>query len=277
MYFDGDYAVLWSPGDQNRLLRIYDEDGMIEKAYIDGNGYYHKNSDGRRKENVNKLNSISALEGVRKMRGVEYNHIQDVKIHKTPEVLEETINGHVVNTYDVGVKIKDENDKIYYGFIAQEVEEIFPDIVNIDEHGNRFMDYTEIIPILVEAIKELAIELEKIKEEKLKEKSNLKSESINDFTTDVYNIIGEEAKLYQNSPNPFTTSTEIHYYLPENYNSASIFIYNMQGNQIKRVYIQNYGNSSIKINGYELNAGMYFYTLIADGQAIDTKRMILID
>lgn len=25
IYLDGDYAVIWSPGDQDRLLRIYDE------------------------------------------------------------------------------------------------------------------------------------------------------------------------------------------------------------------------------------------------------------
>lgn len=30
-YADGDFAVIWSPGDQGRLLRVYDEDGMVEK------------------------------------------------------------------------------------------------------------------------------------------------------------------------------------------------------------------------------------------------------
>ena len=29
------------------------------------------------------------------------------------------------------------------------------------------------------------------------------------------------------------------------------------------------------IHGYELHAGMYLYSLIADNQLIDTKRMIL--
>jgi hypothetical protein len=33
--------------------------------------------------------------------------------------------------------------------------------------------------------------------------------------------------------------------------------------------------TSIKINGNELNSGMYIYTLVINNQEIDTKRMIL--
>jgi hypothetical protein len=49
----------------------------------------------------------------------------------------------------------------------------------------------------------------------------------------------------------------------------------MQGTQLKSILITQRGNSSITIMGSELRAGMYFYALIADGQEIDTKRMIL--
>lgn len=34
-------------------------------------------------------------------------------------------------------------------------------------------------------------------------------------------------------------------------------------------------NASIKINGKELAAGMYIYSLIAENKEIDSKRMIL--
>ena len=49
----------------------------------------------------------------------------------------------------------------------------------------------------------------------------------------------------------------------------------MQGVQIKSIQVNNRGKDSEIINGAELKAGMYFYTLIADGQEVDTKRMIL--
>ena len=35
------------------------------------------------------------------------------------------------------------------------------------------------------------------------------------------------------------------------------------------------GHVAVKIQANELNAGMYIYSLVADGKVIDTKRMIL--
>lgn len=56
---------------------------------------------------------------------------------------------------------------------------------------------------------------------------------------------------------------------------ADIYIYNMQGSQIRKIEITDRGESSIILQGSELSAGMYIYALIADGKEIDSKRMIL--
>ena len=81
--------------------------------------------------------------------------------------------------------------------------------------------------------------------------------------------------LYQNSPNPFSDDTKIEYYLAEGTKNAMICIYDMEGTQLKCIPLHHKGNGNISINGNEFNAGMYMYALIADGNAIDTKRMIL--
>lgn len=272
LYFDSDFIALWSPGDCNRLLRIYDEDGMVEKAYIDSYGNYVKNSDRRRKENIKKLNSISALEGIKKLNGVKYNFKSELKEYEAPELLEEKVNGKTVNVTTNEVKEKNNEAKKYYGFIAQEVEEVFPEVVSTDQNGYKFMDYTEVVPILVEAIKELAEELNelKIKNGSIK---YLKTTNLGYSQGDGSELV-IRAELYQNSPNPFKENTEIKYYLPENVTSAAIYIYDMQGRQIKSVPVSE-GTSSIIIDGADLYAGMYFYSLIVDGKEIDTKRMIL--
>ena len=57
--------------------------------------------------------------------------------------------------------------------------------------------------------------------------------------------------------------------------NASLYIYNMNGLQIKHIQITQKGKGSISINASELRPGMYLYTLIVDGIEIDTKRMIL--
>lgn len=39
------------------------------------------------------------------------------------------------------------------GFIAQDVEEVLPEIVETDSEGYKSINYTEIIPVMVEALK----------------------------------------------------------------------------------------------------------------------------
>jgi len=49
----------------------------------------------------------------------------------------------------------------------------------------------------------------------------------------------------------------------------------MNGVQLKSYPATERGKGNVIIQGSELIAGMYLYTLIADGKVIDTKRMIL--
>ena len=82
------------------------------------------------------------------------------------------------------------------------------------------------------------------------------------------------AVLYQNTPNPFDKSTVIRYVLPEGIQHAGIIIYNMNGEQLM-AYDNLQGSRQLEINGHILKAGIYLYSLIADGKEVDTKRMIL--
>ncbi len=81
--------------------------------------------------------------------------------------------------------------------------------------------------------------------------------------------------LYQNTPNPFTESTLVQCDIAEGVAQADIYIYDMNGKQITTYPIAERGATCITIEGRSLEAGMYLYALIADGQVIDTKRMIL--
>jgi hypothetical protein len=53
-------------------------------------------------------------------------------------------------------------DKNNYGFIAQEMTEIFPDIVTTRIDGTHGIRYTELIPILVKAIQEQQLQIEEL-------------------------------------------------------------------------------------------------------------------
>lgn len=50
------------------------------------------------------------------------------------------------------------------GFIAQEVEEIIPQAVNTDPSGNKAINYSAIIPVLVKSIQDLEAEVQSLRE-----------------------------------------------------------------------------------------------------------------
>jgi hypothetical protein len=51
--------------------------------------------------------------------------------------------------------IEDTSGKTHLGFIAQEIAEVLPEVVEIDEAGRYGMNYSEVVPVLVQALKEL--------------------------------------------------------------------------------------------------------------------------
>ena len=73
----------------------------------------------------------------------------------------------------------------------------------------------------------------------------------------------------------FFTKPTTNLYLPNTVSKAVLYIYTMQGEQIKQQTIHELGNTSATIEGHSLKAGMYLYTLIADGKEVDTHKMIL--
>lgn len=165
------------------------------------------------------------------------------------------------------------DDRTRFGFIAQEVREVFPELVSEDEEGYLGIDYMGFIPVLVDAVKQLRGEVAR-QEEVI---ATLAGPSRKAGKAGVDDVLDTEAALFQNRPNPFTSTTSIRYTLPEDVTSAFICIYDLQGKQIARHDLNERGNAELTIDGSTLQPGMYVYTLIADGMEIASKRMILTD
>lgn len=165
------------------------------------------------------------------------------------------------------------NDSLRYGFIAQEIKEIYPELVRTDKAGYMYVDYIGMIPILVNAINELQDKVNSLENNNVNKTKSPTNESF-----DIANDISSEviiSSLKQNAPNPFNAETTIEYSLSEDVANAHIFVYNLQGVQIRKYELTERGNCSLTISASDLEAGMYIYTLIADDKEIDSKRMIL--
>jgi hypothetical protein len=59
----------------------------------------------------------------------------------------------------------DERNKKHYGFIAQELETVYPELVTNTEIGFKAVNYIEIIPILLSQMKNMQMEIDKLKED----------------------------------------------------------------------------------------------------------------
>jgi len=60
----------------------------------------------------------------------------------------------------IGISVDKTNNPLQYGFIAQELKEIFPDMVSTQPNEVLGIHYSEIIPVLVQAIKEQQEQIE---------------------------------------------------------------------------------------------------------------------
>ncbi len=163
-----------------------------------------------------------------------------------------------------------------YGFLAQNVKEVFPELVHTDNNGYMYVDYIGLIPILVQSINELRAELAVLKgEEKQDEETSAMFLAPQQSGQKELEASLTEAKLYQNAPNPWNSETVIRYSLPQSVGQAFIYIYDMQGKQLKCIPAQGRGESQVTVTARDLDAGMYLYALVADGRLINSKQMIL--
>lgn len=218
--------------------------------------YLYTGSDAREKENIKDIEG--ALDKVLQLKGVRY----DLK-------KEYAYNDAIIKDEKIREKLE-EDRKNQIGFLAQDVNLILPEVVGYNDSTDVYcIDYTKVVPILAEAIKEQQAMIEDLKAKINKKNADvIPGEKDGDMGID-------EPYLEQNVPNPFSEATAINFYLPNEAGNVLLNIYDMQGLQIKSYDIIERGYSSIIINASELQPGMYLYTLIMDEKEVDTKRMIL--
>jgi hypothetical protein len=94
-------------------------------------------SDERLKEN--KVILVNSLDKVNRLNGYEFDWIPMLGIH--------------------------ENEGRDIGVIAQEVEKVLPEIVTTRDNGYKAVKYEKIVPVLIEAIKELSREIKELKKQ----------------------------------------------------------------------------------------------------------------
>lgn len=166
-------------------------------------------------------------------------------------------------------EIKSQLSPIQYGLAADQLKAVYPELVYEDQNGNVSINYVEMVPLLVQSIKELSAKVAELEGSSAK-KAKAQPTAIEENASDI-----DMVRMDQNMPNPFSESTVIALNIPTDTQTATIFIYDMSGKQVKSIPVSERGETDITVYAADLTAGMYIYTLVVDGKVAVTRRMIV--
>ncbi|MDN5217318.1 tail fiber domain-containing protein [Fulvivirgaceae bacterium BMA12] len=174
------------------------------------------------------------------------------------------------------------NEGEQLGFYAQELQKVFPELVQEDNEGFLAVNYIGLIPVLVEAVKELQVSDENAaaydsKITALESRIVLLEQLMKKEGLGVSGNQGldESMQLFQNIPNPANSETRIQYKVSNEAQHVSLLIYDLSGKQLKSFPNLSPGKGEVILSAFEMEAGTYLYSLLVDGKVTDTKRMIL--
>jgi len=189
----------------------------------------------------------------------------------------------------------------HYGLLSQDVESILPELVKNSVHSARYdsmgieiypeiefkaLNYIELIPLLIAAIKEQQQIMEGLQAQLTllngggylhgnpgsSEEENSDESQSNEIDVQLTNA--KAIVLNQNVPNPFAEQTTITYFITEEVMEAQIFFYDNRGTILRIVDVKEKGAGQINVFAADLSSGNYTYTLIADGKVIESKTMV---
>jgi hypothetical protein len=221
-------------------------------------------SDVRLKTNIETLHD--ALSTVAKLRGTEYDFRSD-----------EFPQQHLPKGRQ-------------YGFIAQELEQVTPELVMVRPNGYKAINYIGVIPIITEAVKEQQQEIVSRDSEIVTQNAMIADltnrlskletivSSLGNTSSGSSNQTGSlGVQFYQNNPNPFSDITTISFIIPSTVNKAELIVVGTGSNEeIMRLPIMARGAGSIEVNANSLTSGQYLYSIVADGQQAPAKKMTVL-
>lgn len=229
-------------------------------------------ADERLTENVESMarngdGGMQTLDNLLRLNVLEYNTKKPTRERTQEEISE--MSDEMRASYEMMKKDEEKMaSRLHFGLSAQELQEIYPNLVMEGQDGYLAVNYIELVPLLIRSIQALKQELDELK-------SDDGSKYNTPQTTDVEALnTKSKCMLYQNIPNPFREKTVIRFHLTNDVKDASICIFDMSGKLLKKLPVSK-GMESVSVNGYELGEGMFLYSLVVNGQEFDTKRMIL--
>ena len=176
---------------------------------------------------------------------------QDGSVAANKVVEKETIldeNGEDVSAEE---PIQTKLPSISYGLAADQLKEVFPELVYEDKDGNYSINYVEMVPLLVQSIKELSAKVEALEAERDNPKAIKAKSSQMDIADNVNISIPDKAQKIQ------------------------LNIYDLSGKQVRATDVNESGDVRLSTYTKGLPTGTYAYSLIVDGRKQKTRKIMV--
>ena len=211
---------------------------------------------------VSNLDSERSYQGIMSLTPVEYKQVYSEELGS--EVLD-TISSESMAELEKMVSEKKASERPHFGFIAEDVQKVYPELVHEDSEGGLSVDYIGLIPLLIQTVQQLDAEVKALRGEGGLVKGMGPETGMGDFGANS----SKEVQLSTNG------SCESEYMLPDAVKSARLYIYSISGKLVDSCNIDVRGNGKLTVDTSKLGKGIYIYTLIADGQPISSRQMIV--
>ena len=147
------------------------------------------------------------------------------------------------------------------------------------ENGAYMLAYTQFVMPLVVAVQEQERMLEAFSadlafQETVIQGLNNKSK-VGTVFDQINSSVADGFKMSVNRPNPFTSETVIDYTLPAGTGAAVLTVCDLNGKEFISFQLSANGDSPITITSEKLPPGIYIYAIVANGQTLGSKRMVV--
>lgn len=180
-----------------------------------------------------------------------------------------------LNPVSYSWKNKEQDGRQHYGFLAQELEKVLPNLVITDDKGIQAINYIELIPLLTKSISEQnkrISDLENQLNTLMDEYKNL-AECCSQKNGVAVNSIDH---LHQATPNPTTGLCRISYTLVTKDKQAYILLKDINGRTLNTYNISQKNDAGyIDLQMSQYSSGLYYYSLVVDNQILSTKKIVL--
>ena len=202
-----------------------------------------------------KLKSVGLLlmERVNQDGSMAANKVPDKEIIKI-NMLDKS-ETKTISTTDRKDPIQTKLSSVSYGLAADQLKEVYPELVYEDKDGNYSINYIEMVPLLVQSIKELSAEVATLKEQlgvQDPKKSVMKARSKQ----------GEDADNVQLT-------------IPDEAQKITLNIYDLSGKTVRTTDVNESGNINLSAYTKGLPTGTYAYSLIVDGKKQKARKIMV--